>query len=346
MHFDASYSAQLPFFFSFQAYQPTLFEVMGISRDKEKTKQNNDVNVIDDKENDSKENIEISTNETSFLCLEENNSNEEVPTEYVPERDCSNRIHRLEWDNGASNDENEGMGATPGSIFDTILVMTQDQRCETNNKKRMEDNSRSIPLWDDLFESSHNRDLETVANDDAGLDDLLGLFRDEETYAAKDISRNVVSSAEGESRANPSLLSQGAQAVAEEVLSTYSSQEKKSIEMLELSCPNWKENVYFALMQKSSEDILDALKNVRESRVRMQAQRKRILDAWESKNAALQLFETALKRSAARLKQDDKSSTVASHDESRHTVANLSQSDCEAPMDNNSCPALSKGGDY
>eukprot|EP00536_Pseudo-nitzschia_multiseries_P016185 jgi/Psemu1/312877/fgenesh1_kg.1042_\ len=74
--------------------------------------------------------------------------------------------------------------------------------------------------------------------------------------------------------------------------------------MLERSCPNWKENIYFALSQKDPVDITQALESVRESKMHIQAQKKRILDAWESKNAALELFETALKRSADRLKSN------------------------------------------
>ena len=54
-------------------------------------------------------------------------------------------------------------------------------------------------------------------------------------------------------------------------------------------------------MQKDPNEIQEALENVRLSRIRMQAQRKRILDAWECKNVALEVFETALKTSAARL---------------------------------------------
>ena len=295
-----------PYICAILAYQPTLFEVMGISRDNDKTKQNIDNDVSDAKESQCKGKAGILGNEINPLFNEENNENDvdddDLRTEYVPERECNDRIHRLEWNNGARDNTNEEIGTPSGSIFDTILTMTQEHEGGTDDSNMKED--KPVPLWDDLFESKHDDKSKPRADVEAGLDDLLGLFGDGGTRLSKNDSNSIESSSEDENRVDVSLLSQDAQAVANELVSTFSSREKNRIEAMERSCPNWKENINFALMQKDPEDISEALENVRESRMRMQAQRKRILDAWESKNAAMEVFETALKHSAARLKSD------------------------------------------
>lgn len=291
---------------------------MGISRDNGKTKQNTDNNVSDAEEDQSKGNTETLGNGIIPLFNEESNENDiddddnDLPTEYVPERECNGRIHRLEWGNGARDNTNEEIGVTSGSIFDTILTMTQEHEDGTNDSNTKKD--KPVPLWDDLFESRDDGKSKPRADVEAGLDDLLGLFGDgdEETYLSKNDSNSVESSSKDENSVDVTLLSQGAKAVANELVSTFSSREKNTIEAIERACPNWKENIYFALMQKDPKDISEALENVRESRMRMQTQRKRILDAWESKNAAMEVFETALKRSAALSKSD---SSLASHEE-------------------------------
>jgi len=288
---------------------------MGISRNGGKTKENIENDVADPKEGQDKYNNtagNIGKDPESLGDKDDvdDDDGDDVQTEYIPERECDDRIHRLEWNNGARDDINEETFATSGSIFDTILQMTQEHQdgidADTTKDEKL------LPLWDDLFESKNKKGgaEATGVDAEAGLEDLLDLFGDGATTdSINDDSCSVQSSSEDENqKIDMSLLSQGAQLVANQMVSRFSSRgENTTATLLERSCPNWKENIYFALMQKDPNEIQEALENVRLSRIRMQAQRKRILDAWECKNVALEVFETALKTSAARLKNSDDS---------------------------------------
>merc|ERR1712238_401253 len=102
-----------------------------------------------------------------------------------------------------------------------------------------------------------------------------------------------------------SLLSQDAQAIARQMISSFSSASEAA---LQRSCPNWKENIHFALLQKDPNEINEALENVRRSKMRMRVAKQKLLVAWESKNVTLEVFESALIKSAARLNSDSSTS--------------------------------------
>lgn len=272
--------------------------MMGIPRDSEKTKQNTDSN------GDQCDNTmaNIGEERVSLNAEEYGDGDDNMPTEYVPERKCDARIHRLEWNNnGETNSTDEDTEIPSGSIFDTVLRMTQDHHDEIDNHVNTR-KGKPLPLWDDLFESKNRGDEKAKAADtEAGLDDLMCLFEDdvvtEDSNGDGHDSDSVqTSNKDDQHRIDVSLLSQGAQEVANEVISGVLSREKTAVS-LEDSCPNWKENVYFALTQKDPNDIRNALENVQQSRMRMQAQKEQLLKAWECKHAALEVFETALKTS-------------------------------------------------
>ena len=327
----------------FTAYQPTLFEIMGISRDGGKTKENSDNETTDPKEDQDEYDNTVGNIGKELESLGDKidgvgvgvDDDNEVQIEYVPERECDDRIHRLAWNNGArdnTNIINEETGTTSGSIFETILQMTQEDQDIVDDDNTKEE--KSLPLWDDLFESKNGRNSEASKVDtEVGLDDLLGLFEDGATDSSKDSCSVQSSSQDEKPRIDMSLLSQGAQVVANEMVSSFSSREKTPA-TLEHSCPNWKENIYFALLQKDPNDIQEALVNVRQSRIRMQAQRKIILDAWEGKNVALEVFESALKKSAARLNSDDSSTSQQNGDAGFMTQDNQNENDNDNDSDN------------
>ena len=253
------------FLLTISAYQPTLFEMMGIPRNSDKTKQNINTEVTDNGGN---------IGEVGVIHDVEGSSHDDddVPTEYIPERKFQERIHRLEWNNHARDSTDQEAGIVSGSIFDTVLPLTQGHQDEADVTKSKE--TASIPLWDDLFESKNKaREKTSTENANVGLGDLLCLFEDgTEDSDREDDSGSTFQASNANDRIDPNLLSQGAQNVANEVISTMPSRE-----MLEGSYPNWKENVYFALMQKDSNELEQALDNVRHSRMRLQAQKEELL---------------------------------------------------------------------
>ena len=308
-----------------EAYQPTLFQMMGFSNNREKTKGNTCSEVTDttnDADEDAKngETIKnISKAQDSLVVVDDNDEGEreedDIPTEYVPERECADQIQRFKW-NGDARDTNDQRMTTSGLIWDTILPMTQEQQIVNGNKNKANSLSLSKSPWDELFaqgdeDPAAGLDYLSESGDEdpeaAGLDDLLGLFED----GAEDLVDDSCSVQNRGNENNPvdlHLLSQGAQVAATEMISNFSSADKTKATLLQRSCPNWKENISFALLQKDPNDIQEALDNVRQSRMRLQSTRQKILDAWESKNVALEVFESALVKSAARLKLDTSTS--------------------------------------
>jgi hypothetical protein len=313
--------------FVFEAYQPTLTQMMGFSNNSEKSKENTCSEVTDitndaDKDAKNGETIEsISKAQDTLDVVDDNDDGErkgeedDIPTEYVPERECADQIQRFER-NGDTRDTNDEMMTTYGSIWDTILPMTQEQQIVAVSKNEANSLSRYKSPWDELFaqgdeDPEAGLDYLSASGDEdpeaAGLDDLLGLFEDGAEYPV-DVSCFVQNRGNENNPVDMHLLSQGAQVVASELISNFSSTDKTKATLLQRSCPNWKENISFALLQKDPNEIQDALENVRQSKMRLQATRQKILDAWESKNVALEVFESALVKSAARLKVDTSTS--------------------------------------
>ncbi len=264
--------------------------MMGIPRANDKSNQNIGFEIPDESGNSGEQNIPNYLTEIANEDDDDDDDDDDTPREYVPERECKEKVHRFEWNNGAKAVTGEEEEIPPGSIFDTILPYTQDPKDEECSDKVKIKDGASVPLWDDLFDSEKKEKKEGANNDPmAGLDDLLCLFDDKSSEPNHD-DGSVVGGKDD--RIDPTLLSQGAQKVAHEVISSVASMER-----LSTSYPNWKENVYFAMLQKDPEEIRQALENVQESRMRLQNQKEEMLRAWESKNAALQVFEKALKTS-------------------------------------------------
>ena len=135
--------------------------------------------------------------------------------------------------------------------------------------------------WDRLF----------AEQEAEGLDNLLDLFGGEEQ------GNHAVSTdtpEDNDDQVAISMLPQDAQAVTKDIIA--SAQSKSG--SLNKACPNWRENICFAMKQDDPLAIEEALANVRRSRQRMLNLKQEILMAWERQNAGLEFFETALQASA------------------------------------------------
>ncbi len=248
--------------------------MMGIPRDSDKTKHNADSDAIDGRGNAGEARVSHDPEQ-----IGNDEDDDDMPAEYVPERKRQEKIRRFEWKNGAGDNADREGDIASGSIFDTVLPFTQ-----VDDEMDAPKDGTSVPLWDDLFDSKKQERKQADTDDPiVGLDDLLCLFAD-----GKEGKDNE---GDGDDRIDPTLLSQGAKAMANEVISSVSS------EKLSASHPNWKENIYFAMTQKDPNELSQALENVQESKKRLQAEKEEMLRAWECKHTALQVFEKALKTS-------------------------------------------------
>jgi hypothetical protein len=261
--------------------------MMGVSKDEE-SQGANDAEEITAHED---------TDVTAITCLlnekdvpvgdnQEEQSDDDIQSEYVPERECTDTISRVHRKGVPKCQDVQDCSSF--SLWDSIAPMTQNGESGANDKCHQASTRKCS--WDELFISKE----EEV--DDERLEDLLHLFDDDKDGPDDDGETDAKPCQDDENTSAP-LLSQEAQTIAEQIISNAG---PKS-DMLDRSCPSWKENVSFALRQDDSATVQEALENVQMSRRRMMKVRERILEAWERQDAALEVFETALKASWKRL---------------------------------------------
>lgn len=193
------------------------------------------------------------------------------------------QFDRIEWNkNGLRGD------APPNKNFSMWGSLAN---CETSvsTSGRGEINS-----WDLLFcdGSSHG----DVAQN-CGIEQLVGLFDASPETSCAGSDRLTFRS---EVPVQMPDLSQTACSKASEVVSSVQAEPAK-LASLEKACPNWRENVEFAMKQTDKDAIASALQQVRVNRRQMVDFKRRILETWEAKDAALEVFELSLEASIERL---------------------------------------------
>lgn len=248
-------------------------------------------NGYNDEDEDKNDNILRQNKTENLFCddnIDDDNNDDFYSKEYLPQRKYLDDIQRF-----------EGIGCIPGT--------------NANRKSKV----HSTCKWDDFFDSECIVSNPSTHSDSAkngsksGLKHLLCLFEDENEQ--EDVSYSSGSVLDKEN-VDVSCLSQNAQEIAKRNISLFSTTEKAGI--LKHSCPNWQENVCFALLQKDPDDIKIALENVIKSKERIHAIKQRFLEAWEKKNVALDLFETVLVESASRFKSGETLSQSMTNDKS------------------------------
>lgn len=138
--------------------------------------------------------------------------------------------------------------------------------------------------WDNLF----NEDL---CEDDEGVEQLLGMMTSSPTKQQPQTRSQQTS---------PSALSVRAQQLTEEITEQTLS-DKTNLVAIENLCPQWKENVVFAMAQREATDISHAIDNVREEQDRLGVIRDKFMEALDKRTALLQFYQKTLEISASRL---------------------------------------------
>jgi len=137
---------------------------------------------------------------------------------------------------------------------------------------------------------------------DDGLSELLNVFEaiddDKPSFLMNGILRNESSDDQPpKEKVDPTTLSQ----LSPLAKSTFTSMtlkvesDPKKVELLDAECPNWKENVRFALQQNPN-DLREALSNVKSKRGRL----VKAMEMLEKQNAVLEVYEMAMSESLGR----------------------------------------------
>jgi len=150
------------------------------------------------------------------------------------------------------------------------------------------DDSKYNCAWDALFS-------ENVTDDDTGVDQLLDLF---ETEMADEDDHAPSFSQQPEFETAP--LTQRGQVVADSIEEEIASDPTR-LQSIEAVCPNWRDNIRFALAQRGPAEIRQALERVRHSMDNLQSTKKKVATVWKRQEVVLQLFEMSLSASLSRL---------------------------------------------
>ena len=214
---------------------------------------------------------------------------EEEIGEYVQQPDYVENHDCIKWKQGVRKDTSNQSkdDILPASIWGDLSLMTKGSPPNTET------------IWDAMFAE---RGLSTQKSEDGeeGLDLLLGLFEESpDDSGIQGKNQNLLSPPADDGGISMSMLSQDAQKVASKFCEEIASDTTK-ISQLGLACPNWKENIAFALFQKDNGGLTEALENVKKSRNRMLERKRKLLEAWERQDMALQVFESALSTSLDR----------------------------------------------
>ena len=151
--------------------------------------------------------------------------------------------------------------------------------------------------WDELFAAEEEPDTEQ-------MDALLNVFDSHGIPSTQVLATQPNDDDSEEERDEApirlSMLSQTRQSKATELQEDVV-QDESLHTAVKTACPEWKENILFALHQENKGSVHEALDNVRRAKQRMLETKRKILEAWERQNLALGVFENALNTSLVRL---------------------------------------------
>jgi len=215
------------------------------------------------------------------------NEEEEEYIEYSTGTEDFDQVYRQQWDQrnllitvssrfslwkGVSNSrptlQNDVLGLRFGA--------TQNELPDSDK-----DVNYSCP-WDDLFR--------TDTFEGSGIDQLVGLFGKDDSVEGEGDKESPSPRVD---EVHLSDLSQSGHIEAVQIIESLE-REARKVEMLRASCPNWKENIAFSMKQKDEDAVTSALEHVRKKRRQMAEFKRRIMDAWEQQDVALDVFENSL----------------------------------------------------
>jgi hypothetical protein len=215
------------------------------------------------------------------------------------EPEVVDKIHRFHWSKGVKAESHEGDVIQSQSVWGALAKIQEEQEDDEDGIFALSQPiATSKCPWDRLFSESTNSREEV---DEGGIEQLLDLLDGASAIGRQIEPSNKENASPHNEAADLSMLSQGGKEAANQVYASINGDLEK-VSALNQVCPNWRENVSYAFVQKDEGDIQKALENLRESRSKMMEIKRKILEAWGRQKVALDVLETALESSLGHLK--------------------------------------------
>eukprot|EP00977_Amphora_coffeiformis_P013504 scaffold3571_cov176-Amphora_coffeaeformis.AAC.20 len=287
-----------------KSYQPTLTQLMGGSsesnqEEKEgKNKESQGNIAIYNETNDVEEPRSISLGPS----VEEGSS--EVDADNLPEGEPV-PVETIQWIDGkARGGDGEPVVSQSSTLWSCSVT------------------GRPYSTWDRLFD-------DPASTENMGMDDLLDMFDGAEAAKNESDSEKMPSP----QRVDMSMLTPGGYDRAQRIVQRISKSPRR-LEMLKSVCPNWEENVCFAMHQRDKEEIAKALAAIQEERERFERGKVALENFFLRHSTALSVFEetlfTSLKRLDSSQQQNDATASRSPIDEDVHRPAHRSSSDASS----------------
>ena len=266
--------------FSFHPnFQPTLTQMLGVRSKKIANEADDKAVAIEDDDIESAGEMENSVSiddDDSVVNHDGTIENESV----------TDRVHRLKW-NGPSelpSTQSPLLARTGQGLWGALKPLDFSEKCS----------DKYVCAWDQIFMKEQLVE--------GGVEELLDLFEQEVGNSQEPECRASLSTLIENSLVDLTMLSQPSQQLAKSIESKVIADAEKHA-MVEHICPHWKENVRYALHQHNEVDIESALEKIRQSRIRMDSRKEKMLAAWMRQQVVLDLYETSLTESLNRLEE-------------------------------------------
>ena len=206
------------------------------------------------------------------------------PVQEFSEDDTSVNLafSRIKWRKESESDK-ENLGVELGTMWNAVM--------SAGIQKTKRDRGNYQCAFNEMFSG-------WIPDDGAGvgLDHLFGLFGNPSQTTPKSTPVTSKSSP----RVELSVLTQRGKNLAEEIHAEVASNASRLLD-LEEGCPEWRENVAYAMQQTDAGDLRDALSNVKQSRAKLEMMKNCFMKAWHQQQRVLNLYELSLSKSLGRL---------------------------------------------
>lgn len=230
-----------------------------------------------------------------------------------PEISPIDRIHRLSWREGAKAEAQSPLlresgvwsalttkpcttttnasDCLPSPQYDSITSPSR----QPSGLPPSTSNHKYICAWDALF-SDH------IASEDGAMTQLLDLFEAEMTGGDATCSETPINELTSSqlSVVETPILTQRGESLAEMIEDKITSDPIK-MQLVDAMCPNWRENIRYALAQRGEDEVREALERVQHTLKNLETMKEKIPAIWKRQEVVLQLFEMTLSESLTRL---------------------------------------------
>ena len=234
---------------------------------------------------------------------------EEEQTEASPEKKqkadaCdSDGNHQSDEESSFVEEEEQLCEPPPSPVKAHRIEPKEIAATTTATAPQSDDNADRSSIWDAVRHGNYTSSWDRLFHeetDDLGVDHLLGLLGStQEECVPSPESEKVGDKVPALSMMSQSSLSTRGRSLAEEITDQICADERKRA-AVERVCPNWKENVAFAMGRKNEADVSEALQNVRDTQAKLRQAKLQILQNIERQEAALGIFEESLQQSLTR----------------------------------------------